>query len=133
MRILDQATAARMVFDEPATQSGCGSRCPKVLVIVKGEAPEIAEFVTRLRPAVEKVDWRELVWIRDPLRFSKGVPDWWFRGGEGEDACAVILGPEREPVGTLAADSSQYDIDIALLDAMWRRTMVGKPVSLSKE
>lgn len=88
----------------------------KVLLIIRGDSPEIGMFAERARHATDGVGFREAIWVRNTVIFEDGQEEAWF--GDDQNACAVVLNFGDEPVGLLSSDDTLFRIDQLLREAI---------------
>ena len=89
----------------------------RVLVVVRGDSPEIARFATGIRPTVEGVAWRKLVWLRDRSRTIQEIQAEWIQEDQSADT-VLVINIEQKSVVSIPINSSRYEIEVALLDAL---------------
>lgn len=107
---IKEAEIARQILLDEITKPN------RVVVVIRGNSPEIATFADRVDRVIGSSPWRQAIWVRDSRIMKKKDEDRWF--GNAENACAVVLNFQDEPTGTLHADSSIYDIELSLIEAM---------------
>ena len=121
MRILDVRPLSASVDIRTARQILAAEIADpdKVLLIIRGDSPDIGMFAERARHTTDGVGFRESLWIRNPAIFDDGQEQEWF--GDDETACSVVLDFHDRPVGLLRSDDSLFRIDQLLREAITPR------------
>ena len=87
----------------------------RVVMIVRGDGPDVARFADRAAGRADPFAYREVLWLRDRRVFPPGLEDELF--DDEDEWCAVVLSLGDEPVVWLAAHASLWEIELAFLDA----------------
>jgi hypothetical protein len=88
------------------------------VMVIRGDSPEVSRFVDLASARCDPFPWRSGVWVRDDRIFPAGKAKSWFSGHE--EACAVILDLNDDPVEWLTEDAELIDIEMKWLAAEGR-------------
>lgn len=82
----------------------------KVVMVVRGTAPEVGRFADRAEARASVVPYRSVIWVQDERILDAFGGELFEAGGS---ACAVIVDLDDQPAEYLEPDASLYDIDRA--------------------
>lgn len=85
------------------------------VMIVRGATPAVSRFVDLASVRSDAFPWRVGVWVRNDQIFQDGEEDAWFGGHD--EACAVILSLNDDPVEWLGENDGLFDIEMTWLRA----------------
>lgn len=94
------------------------ARKANIIMIVRGDSPEISAFVDKSASLCAEIAWQEVIWVMNPSIFEPDQEENFFRQHTSDRSyCAAILNYNDVPAAWLKVDDPLDDIFLGFLYA----------------